>query len=115
MLIHVSRFTTWQNKTASHIEQYMSRVKSRVENDKPDEDGSIYLELEGIWNRHFEDIISNIRSYLPEGYEDGFMAPISFKVVRRFLPTATDGIDVLAINSSKRGDKLEYDGNGLAR
>lgn len=107
MLVHVSRFKTWQNRTAELIIAYMSEVKARVENDKPDEDGSIYLEFEDVWNRHFADIIANIREYLAEGYEDGFMTPIVFEAARKFIPTAVEDIDMLAINSDS-GDKLVY-------
>jgi hypothetical protein len=107
MLVHVSRFTTWQNTTADLIRDYMSEVKARVENDKPDEHGSIYLEFESVWNTHFADIVANIGDYVAEGYEDGFMTPIVFEAAKKFIPTATEGIDILAINSNT-GDKLVY-------
>lgn len=107
MLVHVSRFTTWQNKTAALIEEYLDSVKSKIQNDKPSEVGSIYLEFEDVWNRYFHDIISNVRNYLSEDYDDLFMVPVAFDVVRNFLRRATDDVDVLAINSNT-GQKLDY-------
>jgi hypothetical protein len=110
MLVHVSRFTTWQNKTAELIESYLEIVTFKVQNDNPDEVGSIYLEFEDVWNRYFSDIISNVRSYLSEDYDDLFMVPVAFDVVRNFLRRAVDDLDVLAINS-KTGQKLVYSTN----
>lgn len=107
MLIHISRFTTWQNKTQELVKEYVAAINSRVLNDKPSEEGSIYFELEEVWNRHFLDIINNIRSYLPDGYIDDFMAPIAFEAVRKYLPGAVEGIDVLAVNSAT-SHRLEY-------
>lgn len=107
MLVHISRFTTWQNSTVDLIQEYMSQVKTRVENEKPDADGSIFLELEDVWNRYFADIVTNVRDCLSEGYEDGFMAPIVFEAARRFIPTASEEIEVLGINSVT-GQKLVY-------
>jgi hypothetical protein len=109
MLVHISRFTTWQNKTRDLISECVSEIKSRLENEKPDQVGSIYLEFEDIWNRYFKDSVANIRDYLRDGYEDPFMVPIIFEVLRKFLPASVGGIDVLAINSAT-GDKLEYSG-----
>jgi hypothetical protein len=107
MLVHISRFTTWQNKTSSLIDEYLKSVKSRVENDSQTGDGSIFIEFEDLWNQYFSNIITNIKEYLPERYDDGFMTPIIFKAVSRFIPIATEGIDILAINSVK-GHKLKY-------
>jgi len=110
MLVHISRFTTWQNRTTELIKEHVEYIVSRIENDKPEEMGSVYNDLENLWNIHFADIIANVREYLPEGYEDSFMAPVTFGVVKRFIPTAADGIAVVAINSTT-DHKLEYSHN----
>jgi Z1 domain len=108
MLVHVSLFTTWQNKTAELIADHLTDIKRRVQNDQIDEEGSIFHEFEVTWNRYFRDIVYNIKDYLQDGYEDPFMIPIAFAGVRELLPTAIRGIEVLAINS-ETGDKLTYE------
>ena len=35
MLIHISRFTFWQNRTAEHVKAYLANVTSQIYNDKP--------------------------------------------------------------------------------
>lgn len=110
MLVHVSRFTTWQNKTAELIKDYLQNLTFRIQNDRPEEVGSIYLEFEAVWNRYFKEIVSNIRNYLLDEYEDPFMTPVAFEVVRGFLRRAVEDLDVLAINS-QTGEKLDYTSN----
>lgn len=107
MLIHISRFITWQNKTAGLVKEYLDQIIASVENDSPGDMGSIFIEFENIWNSHFSDIINNIRTYLPEGYVDPFMAPVTFSAVLPHITSAIEGIDVLAVNSSNK-QKLQY-------
>ena len=107
MLIHISRFITWQNKTASLVRKYVGQIIIRVENDTRGSKGSIFIEFENVWNTHFTDIISNIRDYLPEGYVDPFMAPVAFSAVLPHIASAIEGIDVLAVNSSNK-QQLQY-------
>jgi len=109
MLVHVSRFITWQNKTQSLIQKYLKIIEKRIGHEKPNQLGSIYFEFEEIWSRYFNDIISNVHDYLSEGYTDQFMVPVSYEAVQKYLPRAVEEIDVLAINSST-GHKLDYSG-----
>ena len=112
MLVHISRFTFWQNKTKKLIEEYTEEIKSKINNDKPSGLNSIYSELEKIWysNYGFAHIIENIKSYLPNGYEDEFMTPIVYDSLKPFLIAAVEGIEVKAINSVTK-EKLEYPKN----
>jgi hypothetical protein len=112
MLVHISRFTFWQNKTKKLIEEYTEEIKSKINNDKPSGPNSIYSELEKIWysNYGFAHIIENIKSYLPNGYEDEFMTPIVYDSLKPFLIAAVEGIEVKAINSLTK-EKLEYPKN----
>ena len=107
MLVHVSRFTNWQTKTARLIENLLSTVCERLDNDHANEKGSIYPRLEAIWNKYFNHIVNNISDYLPDGYDDPFMVPITFRQIIGYLPTAASQIKVLAINS-ETNDLLSY-------
>jgi len=108
MLIHISRFTLWQNKTAEFVKKYLDEVTSQINNDKPSE--GIYADLEKLFynsDYKYSYLVENIRSYLPSGYEDPFLAPIVFKSLKDFFPLAVTGIEVKAINSQTK-EKLIY-------
>ncbi|MFT6338328.1 MAG: hypothetical protein ACJATI_005101, partial [Halioglobus sp.] len=108
MLIHISRFTLWQNKTAEHVKTYLDSLKRQIHNDKPGE--GIYAELENLFynsDYKFSHLLEHIRDYLPVGYEDPFLTPIVFKSLQNFFPSAIKGIEVKAINSQTK-EKLIY-------
>ena len=107
MLIHVSRFMSWQNRTKDLIEEYVKELTSRILNESPGAPGSIYEELRLVWNRHHDKLVRDISGYLREGYTDDYMVPIIFDSVIKFLPQFIEDIDVKAINSGT-GDSLEY-------
>lgn len=107
MLIHVSRFTLWQNKTQELVNSYIEEITYRINNELPNKEDSIYAELEKTWFRHYAFIVENIKDYLPKGYEDEFMIPIVYDSLKKILPEAIKGIEVKAINSITR-EKLEY-------
>ena len=108
MLIHISRFTLWQSKTQRLLKTYYSELLSRLMMDKPNVAGSIYLSFEKVWRKHYFFIVTNIRDYLPEGYEDEFMSPTSFNSLIPNLIDSAKGVDVLALNS-QTNDVLDYD------
>jgi len=110
MLIHISRFTIWQNTTKKLVAEYVNDLISKINNDNPGNNHSIYFELEKIWYRYYAHIVENIKKYLPHGYEDEFMVPIVFDSVKKLLPEAIKGIEIKAINSST-GENLEYPKN----
>lgn len=110
MLIHVSRFTLWQNTTKKLVYEYIEELTSNINGDKPSAKGSVYFELENIWYRYYAHIVENIKDYLPAGYEDEFMIPIAFDSVKKLIPEAIKGIEIKAINSSTK-EKLEYPKN----
>lgn len=112
MLVHVSRFTFWQNKTKKLIDKYLKEIISKINNDKPQSPTSIYAELKKLWysNYGFAHIVENIKSYLPKGYEDEFMSPLVFDSLIPVFIDAVKGIEVKAINSFTK-DSLEYPKN----
>lgn len=109
MLVHVSRFITWQNKTKRLLIELQSEIQQALLSDKPNNDESIYTYFETIWYRYYAEIIEDIRAHLPEGYEDPFMAPLSFSAIKNRLLDAAEGLEVKVLNSSREGDKLTYD------
>jgi hypothetical protein len=110
MLIHISRFTIWQNTTRDLIEDYIKGIKVQIENDDPRDPKSIYFKLNRIWYRQYAEIIESIKDYLPNGYVDDFMSPILFDSLEKYLPDAIKDIQVLAINSITK-KKLIYPKN----
>lgn len=110
MLIHVSRFTLWQNTTKNQVAIYVDQLISKINNDNPSNPDSIYADLERVWYKYYSYIIENIKMYLPIGYEDEFLIPIAYKSLMNFLPIAVKGIEVKAVNSITK-DTLDYPKN----
>lgn len=112
MLIHVSRFTFWQNKTKELVSKYVDELITRLKNEKYQHSESIYEELKSLWYSEygFAHIVENIKYYLPSGYEDEFMSPIVFDSLIPVFSEAIKGIEVKAINSFTK-DTLEYPEN----
>jgi hypothetical protein len=107
MLIHVSRFITWQNKTKGLIQEYLRALESRVLNELPGSDNSIYREFGQIWNKYFAAVVADIRSYLPQGYQDEFLLARTYADIEPLLIQSIKGVEVKAVNSETE-DKLEY-------
>ncbi|MDR3713085.1 MAG: Z1 domain-containing protein [Puia sp.] len=106
MLIHVSRFTDWQNRTRQLIQEEVDRLIQRTQ-ELPSSPHSIYAQLERTWNQYYAVIIENIRTYLPKDYGDEFLQPVSFDDIKPLLPRAVQGLEVKAINSVTK-EKLVY-------
>lgn len=108
MLIHISRFTSWQTRTKALVKDFVDNITIRLNTELSDTPGSVYSEFERTWFKYYAEIIKNIRSYLPADYEDDFLAVKDFKTdIKELLVAAANGIQVLAINS-ETGDALNY-------
>lgn len=107
MLIHISRFIPWQNKTKELILNYVTKLETDLNNDLPNNSNLIYGRLEKVWNKYYATIVKNIRGYLPEGYHDEFLVSKTYNEIRSHLIDAVKGIEVKAVNS-QTGDKLQY-------
>ncbi|RYG01660.1 MAG: hypothetical protein EOO02_12285, partial [Chitinophagaceae bacterium] len=109
MLIHISRFTAWQNRTKVLVDRYVhDELEVQLNTSLPGNPQSVYGEFERTWYKYYAHVIENIRSYLPDEYEDPFLIPKSFeKDIKPLLLEAVRGIDVKAINS-ETGDSLQY-------
>jgi hypothetical protein len=111
MLIHISRYTLWQNSLKDLIDVYLRDLQSSLQLDDPINPSSIFATFEKIWFKYYSTIIENVSDYLPEGYKDEFLKPISFETIKNnFLTDAIKGIEVKAVNSFT-GDKLVYPKN----
>lgn len=111
MLIHISRYTLWQNSLKDLIDVYIRNLQSSLQLDDPSRPTSIFATFERIWFKYYSTIIEHVSDYLPKGYDDEFLKPISFETIQNnFLTDAIKGIEVKAVNSST-GDKLIYPRN----
>jgi hypothetical protein len=111
MLIHISRYTLWQNRLKDLIDVYVRELQSSLQLDDPSNPSSIFATFERIWFKYYSKIIEHVSDYLPRGYDDEFLKPISFETIKNnFLTDAIKGIEVKAINSLT-GDKLIYPRN----
>lgn len=111
MLIHISRYTLWQNSLKELINLYIRDLQIGLQLDNPSDSSSIFATFKRIWFNYYSTIIENVSDYLPIGYDDEFLKPISFDTIKNnFLIDAVKGIEVKAINSST-GDKLVYPKN----
>ncbi|MCO4794293.1 MAG: Z1 domain-containing protein [Bacteriovoracaceae bacterium] len=107
MLIHISRFTTWQSRTKTLVQKYIEDILNALENDQPNSKNSIYGEFERCWYKYYAYIVENIWSYLPEDYEDPFLESRTFSDVKPFLISAVKKIETKAVNSDEK-DQLLY-------
>ncbi|MFF5383341.1 Z1 domain-containing protein [Pedobacter suwonensis] len=107
MLIHISRFTSWQNNTLVLVEKYLKELRSDLTSELPSDPDSKYAELEKLWYKYYAAITESIQNYLPVNYDDRFMAPVSFEAIKKYIPDVINEIEVRAINNQTR-DKLEY-------
>ena len=111
MLIHISRYTLWQNSLKDLIDLYIRDLQSSLQLDDPTNPSSIFSTFARIWFKYYSTIIESVSDYLPKGYDDEFLKPISFETIKNnFLTDAIKGIEVKAVNSLT-GDKLVYPRN----
>lgn len=110
MLIHISRFSFWQNTTRDLLRDYIIDLQSKIENETHTSPESVFSILEQIWYKYYSHIIETIESYLPKGYHDEFLIPITYESLKNYLPDAINNIEVKAINSITK-DSLEYPKN----
>jgi len=116
MLVHVSRFILWQNKTRDLIQEFVEELIPRLENESTTGVDSVYEEFERCWYKNYAYVMENIKSYLPSDYKDDFLIPKTFKEIKPLLIEVANSIEVKAVNSSKniegRRDELSYPKKG---
>lgn len=107
MLVHISRFTSWQNKSSKLINDFYSDINTSLKMDKPNGENSIYRKFEKVWSDYYAEIVGSIHSYLPKNYVDDYMQPVTFNSISPLLMDAVSNIEVLALNSTT-GNELKY-------
>ncbi|HJU45708.1 MAG TPA: Z1 domain-containing protein, partial [Chitinophagaceae bacterium] len=107
MLIHISRFSEWQNRTSLLVSREVEALIYKINNDLPSSPVAVYAKLERTWYKYYAAITGTIRSYLPVGYADEFLEPVAFDEIKALLPDAVKGIEVKTINNLTR-EKLIY-------
>lgn len=109
MLIHVSRYTQWQNKTQQLVKEYLKEIKASLENEEIT--SPIFSEFKHIWLKYYSKIVGSVQEYLKEDYVDPYMVPISFDTIqKRYLVSTLENLDVKAINSITK-ETLDYPKN----
>ena len=107
MLIHTSRFTTWQIETRNSVQKYVDELEYSLNNDNPKSVKSIYAEFELIWYKYYAEIMENIKTYLPEDYNDDYLTTRTFNDIKKLLINAIADIEVKAVNS-ETNESLVY-------
>lgn len=112
MLIHISRFGDWQNRTKKLLIEYVEIISSQINTGYS---SSIFDEFKFTWDKHYAPIVGTMKDkYLdPNRYNDDYMTPVDYEsVIKGGLSRAVDGIEVRAINSSHQGENLVYPSQG---
>lgn len=107
MLIHISRFTPWQTRTKNLVQEFVDELKHGLMSHSTKDKNSVYAYFERIWNVYYAYIMSNIRHYLPDDYEDEFLVQRTFTEISPLLYKAIEDVEVKAINSETK-EKLVY-------
>jgi len=112
MLIHISRFGDWQNRTKNLLKEYIEELSLFINKGYS---SPIFEDFRFTWDKHYAHIVGAIKDkYLdPNRYRDDYMQPVDFDdVIKGGLSRAIDGIEVRAINSSPQGENLIYPSPG---
>lgn len=108
MLIHISRFGDWQNRTRDLLIEYVEDLSNQINTGYS---SPIFDDFKFTWDKHYGHIVGTIKEkYLdPKRYHDDYMNPVDFEnTIKGGLSRAIDGIEVRAINSSPQGENLVY-------
>jgi hypothetical protein len=108
MLIHISRFGEWQNKTKDLLIEYLRELSNQINKGYA---SPIFELFRFTWDYHYSNTVGSLKGkYLdPNKYQDDYMHTVDFEtVIKRGIARAIDGIEVRAINSSTHGENLVY-------
>ncbi len=106
MLIHISRYTSWIDRTKKLIDDYISSIEPEIR--AGDVTSPIYIELERTWNNYFLTQIDNISNQLiTSNRNDPYLTPRNFEDIRHYLPASIKDIDIVAVHSNSK-DELRY-------
>jgi hypothetical protein len=103
MLVHVTRFVRWQNKTASLVNRLLKFYQEQIQYRQ----GNLIDELKEIYNNDFLPTTIEIMN-LP-GFEDEAIKPLEWFEVETQLIKASAKIQVRAIHGDTTQEGLEFD------
>lgn len=109
MLIHISRYTLWQDRTTTLLKDYFQVLKHDLNNNPINSD--VYNDFRRIWNKYYIETIENgtLKELLPDDYEDSFMQKANFDEILNYLISAINGIEIVCANSNSNFT-LDYSG-----
>jgi hypothetical protein len=106
MLVHISRFTPWIDKTQKLIEEYIKGLEPEIRNLKIN--SPLYNDLRAIFNNYFLPQINNINIQLNStDRNDPYLTHRDFDMVYDSLSGAIQNINTVAIHSNS-DDELKY-------
>lgn len=107
MLIHISRFTFWQDRTTVLLEKFFDDLKKDLNNEPVN--SPVYDDFRRIWNKYYLEDVENglIKDYLPKDYKDEFMQPTDFDEVLKYLISAVNAIEIVCANTNSKMN-LDY-------
>jgi hypothetical protein len=107
MLIHISRFTFWQDRTTELLKVFFNNLKNELNNEPIN--SPVYNDFRRVWNKYYIESIESsvIKEYLPDDYQDEFMVPVRFNDILDFLILAVNDIEIVCANSNSQ-DSLDY-------
>jgi hypothetical protein len=107
MLIHISRFVLWIDRIASLVDSVLKDYQRQIEFNT----GSLWTELEDIWNKEFIPVTVSVRQAMqrdPNGYQDPNLRPVAWHEIREHLFAAAMPIEVRAIHGQTRTTGLQH-------
>jgi len=104
MLVHVTRYPHVQKEVERLIGEELSFIKRKIDYEDKDASGTIYKELEELWNSDYVETTKSIKEII----EDPLITEIAWENVREYLFEAVSRIQTKQINGSAR-DVLDYE------
>lgn len=107
MLVHVSRFVPWIDKTASLVDKELKEYQPQIELNI----GPLWDELETIWKRDFMPVTLAIRETMdsdPNGFKDPGIGSLDWPLVKDNLFAAIMLIEVRAVHGQKKTADLKH-------
>jgi hypothetical protein len=108
MLVHISRFGEWQNKTKELLIDYLNELSIQISKGYS---SPIFELFRFTWDYHYSTTVGSLKGKFldPNKYQDDYMRSVDFEsTVKSGIARAIDGIEVRAINSSNQGQNLVY-------
>jgi hypothetical protein len=103
MLIHVTRFVRWQNKTSSLINRQLKFYQKQIQYKQ----GNLVAELKELYEKNFVPVTNEIIN--SPDFEDTFVISLEWFEIETQLSKAASKIQVRAIHGDSTQEGLEFD------